>query len=97
MSYSLPEARVIADSISTEGHRLTTIEAKIHRFVLAELNTHRVFSRNSASSRAIPAKKIRAMVLEDPAMPIWWGKNQVGMQAPEELEGLQKQDAIDLW
>lgn len=97
MIYGIPEAKVIADSISQDGHRLTTIEAKIHRFILAELNTHRMFSRNSASSRAIPARKIRQMVVDDPAMPVWWGKNQAGMQAPEELIGLQKEDAINGW
>ncbi len=97
MSYSVPTAKVIADSISPDGVRLTTIHAKIHRFVLAELNTHRVFSRNSASSRAIPTKKIRQMVVEDPAMPIWWGKNQAGMQANEELTGLELHRAHRIW
>lgn len=54
-----PSAKIIADSLSPQGHRLTTMEVIMHRFVLAEFNTHRVFSRNSASSRAIPAWKIR--------------------------------------
>ena len=49
-----PSARIILDSISPEGYRLTTMEVTLHRFVLAEFNTARVFSRNSASSRAIP-------------------------------------------
>ena len=51
---SRPEARIVLDSISPAGDRLTTMEVRMHRFVLAEFNTHRVFSRNSASSRAIP-------------------------------------------
>jgi thymidylate synthase ThyX len=58
---------VIADSISPYGHRLTTFEVVMHRFVLAEFNTHRVFSRNSASSRAIPLAKQLDRVLNDPA------------------------------
>jgi thymidylate synthase ThyX len=53
--------------------------------VHAELMTHRLFSRNSASSRAIPNEKLRARIAEDPALPAWWGKNQSGMQAREEL------------
>jgi hypothetical protein len=53
--------------------------------VHAELMTHRLFSRNSASSRAIPNERLVKQVLEDPAMPVWWGKNQSGMQAREAL------------
>lgn len=55
----------------------------MHRFVLAEFNTHRMFSRNSASSRAIPIKKQIERVTSDPAIPVEWGKNQAGMQADE--------------
>lgn len=51
-----------------------------------ELMTHRLFSRNAASSRAIPIDKMLAMVEEEPAMPVEWGKNQAGMQAKEVLE-----------
>ena len=47
-------AKVIADSVSPKGIRLVTIECQFPRFILAQVNTHRVFSRNSASSRAIP-------------------------------------------
>jgi len=94
---SVPTAKIIADSISPEGIRLTTMEVKLHRFVLAELNTHRVFSRNSASSRAIPAAKMLIRVQEDPAMPLFWGKNQSGMAAAEELDPDSKQMAINIW
>lgn len=79
------EAKVIADSISENGHRITTLQVKMHRFVLAEMNTHRAFSRNSASSRAIPTAKFRQMAIDDPAMPLKWGANRPGMQAGEEL------------
>lgn len=79
------EAKVIADSISESGHRITTIQVKMHRFVLSEQNTHRSMSRNSASSRAIPTAKYRQMCIDDPALPIKWGSNKPGMQAGEEL------------
>jgi thymidylate synthase ThyX len=92
-----PTAKIICDSISPDNIRLTTMEVKIHRFVLAELNTHRVFSRNSASSRAIPVKKILERVKTDPAMPLFWGKNQAGMGAVEELNETQKNEAIVQW
>lgn len=81
------EAKVICDSLGSTGTRLTTVEVKLHRFVLAELNTHRMFSRNSASSRAIPVEKMIQRAIEDPAIPLHWGQNQKGMQANEELPG----------
>jgi hypothetical protein len=94
---SFPTAKIIADSISPDGIRLTTMELKLHRFVLAELNTHRVFSRNSASSRAIPVSKMLERVKTDPALPLFWGKNQAGMGAAVELEESKKKKAISWW
>jgi hypothetical protein len=73
------------------------MEVKLHRFVLAELNTHRVFSRNSASSRAIPISKILERVKTDPAMPLFWGKNQAGMVAAVELDPDKQTMAINTW
>ena len=85
-------AQVIADSISTHtGQRITTYELEYPRFIHAELMTHRIFSRNSASSRAIPINKMIELIEQSPAMPIHWGKNQSGMQAKVELS----QVAID--
>ena len=78
-------AKVIADSVTVDGHRLTTMEVRFHRFVLAEFNTHRVFSRNSASSRAIPFAKQVQKVYDDPALPVVWASEQKGMQGGAEL------------
>lgn len=77
-------AKIVADSISEQGQRITTFEIEYPRFILAELNTHRLFSRNSMSSRAVPISKMIEQVRDNPAMPIHWGKNQAGMQAKEE-------------
>jgi thymidylate synthase ThyX len=88
------DAKVLADSRSPAGYRLTTLEATFPRFVLAEFNTHRVFSRNSASSRAIPIAKQLRRVLEDPYIPIEFGSNQPGMQAGPPLTG-EKRDAAE--
>ncbi len=77
--------RVIADSVSSvNGKRITTIEAEYPRFIHSEMMTHRLFSRNAASSRAIPVQKMIDSVCEAPAMPVHWGANQSGMQAKEE-------------
>lgn len=78
-------AKVVADSIHN-GIRITTFELEYPRFIHAEFITHRLFSRNAASSRAIPVKKQIELIKENPAMPIHWGKNQPGMSADEECE-----------
>ncbi|MET0305429.1 MAG: FAD-dependent thymidylate synthase [Solirubrobacterales bacterium] len=91
------DAKVLADSQSPAGYRLTTLEATFPRFVLAEFNTHRVFSRNSASSRAIPIAKQLRRVLEEPYVPIEFGSNQPGMQAGAALEGEKREAAEREW
>ena len=78
-------AKVIADSIADGCPRLTTLQLRFPRFILPEFLTHRVFSRNASSSRAIPVKRMIQDVIDDPAMPIHWGANKPGMQAGEEL------------
>ena len=80
-------AKVIADSIGPTGIRVTTMEIEYPRFILAELNTHRLLSKNSASSRAIPVAKMHEQISTNPATPVYWGKNQPGMSASEELQG----------
>ena len=91
------EAKIIEDSISEAGKRITTLQVKFHRFILPEFNTHRVFSRNFSSSRAIPTAKLLEQVRTDPAMPVHWGKNQTGMQAEVELDELAKEAAKASW
>lgn len=91
------EAKVILDSVSHKGVRLTTFQLKYHRFIHSELMTHRVFSRNASSSRAIPVMKVLRQVWSDPAIPIHWGQNQPGMQANAQLDGWKKTAARTLW
>lgn len=79
-------AKIIQDSISPTGVRITTMELEYPRFIHSEFMTHRVFSRNAASSRAIPVAKMMDQVWEKPATPVEWGANQAGMQAGAELE-----------
>jgi thymidylate synthase ThyX len=87
---------VLEDSIGKPHNiRLTTIEATFPRFILAELNTHRMLSRNSASSRAIPTTTLINSVKSDPVVPARWGSNQRGMQAGDDIEDTQH--ASSLW
>lgn len=88
---------IIADSLSLVDTRLTTMEVTFPRMVLSEFNTHRMLSRNSASSRAIPTAKQLRMIEDDPFIPIHWGKNQPGMQASQELDAPSRQDALVAW
>jgi thymidylate synthase ThyX len=90
------KASVIADSISDSG-RITTMLVRFPRFILAEFNTHRKFSRNAASSRAIPTSKVIEQVMNDPAMPVFWGKNQRGMKAFSELSSSDAPVAEVIW
>ena len=82
------EVKIIADSIAANAPRLTTMQLKYPRFIHAELMTHRKFSRNASSSRAIPVKKMIQDIIEDTAMPLHWGRNMPGMQAKEENNDL---------
>lgn len=91
------KATIIADSVSPQGVRLTTFEIEYPRFILAELNTHRMLSKNSASSRAIPSKSLHEHILQYPARPVFWGKNQPGMKAKEALEPDLAERAEKLW
>ena len=77
------QAKVIADSLSPRGDRLTTLEIVFPRYILAELNTHRVFSKNSASSRAIPFKKMIKEVENNPFIPYAFQRDHSGMQGTE--------------
>jgi hypothetical protein len=90
-------AKIIKDSISPAGKRITTYELEYPRFIHSELLTHRVFSKNSASSRAIPIWTMIKMVWNNPAVPVHWGKYQTGMVANEELTGWRLWAAKKLW
>lgn len=91
------QARIIADSINARGTRITTFELEYPRIIHSELLTHRVFSRNAASSRAIPVSTMLDLIEANPAMPSHWGKNQPGMQAQEELGELEKEAVKQTW
>ena len=91
------DAKLLADSISPNGIRLVSMEATYPRFIHSEVLTHRVYSRNSSSSRAIPIEKMIKQVVDDPVIPVRWGKNQKGMQAFEELSKESKKAAEIIW
>ena len=89
------KATVIQDSIFT--NRITTFELEYPRFIHSELMTHRQFSRNAASSRAIPVAKMHEHILANMATPVEWGVNRPGMQASEVLSEVEAIGAKNLW
>ena len=86
-------AKVVADSVGERSPRLTTLQLRYPKFIHGELTTHRVFSRNASSSRAIPVERLIQDVIDDPVYPSFWGKNQAGMQAAEECDARIDLDA----
>ena len=90
------KATIIQDSISN-GVRISTFELEYPRFIHSELMTHRVFSRNAASSRAIPIKTMNDNISTNPAKPINWGKNQSGMQAGGNIDEVAEAKADYEW
>lgn len=92
------EAKVIEDSISEAGARLTTLQLRYPRYIHADFMTHRVLSRNGSSSRAMPVAKLVSASLRDMVEPIRYGMNQAGMQAATaNLEGAALERARAIW
>jgi len=88
-------ATIISDSLSPTNTRLTTMELTLHRYILGELNTHRDFTRNGASSRARSTKKTIEEVKSNPAYPPTFPKEQLGMSGTEPVGNLK--DAETEW
>lgn len=91
------KAEILADSLHPNGSRLTSFELTYPRFIHSEFMTHRKFSRNSASSRAIPTPVLLKQIEENPVIPIHWGRLQKGMQAYDVLKGEAAEECEKEW
>ena len=89
--------RVITASIGPAGQKLWTFHLKYPRFIHSEMMTHKDFSRSATSSRAIPVSKMLSQVWNNPAVPLYFGKNQAGMQAFEQLSVLRGVICKNIW
>lgn len=94
--YEFVSVRVVADS-TFNGKRLTSIVVEFPRWILAEGNTHRVFSRSYSSSRAIPTEKLLERVRTNPVIPSVWGRNKPGMQSMEVITGEEADEMLRVW
>ena len=88
-------AKIVVDSISETGKRITTFELEYPRYIHCELLTHRMLSKNCSSSRAIPIEKMLGYIENNMAVPVYLGRNKSGMQAVEEIE--DKEPALRFW
>lgn len=91
------QATIIADSITEFGDRMVTMELEYPRFIHSEVMTHRMLSKNAASSRAIPVKAMHENITKHTAYPVYFGKNQPGMVAGEQLDELGIEATKRLW
>lgn len=91
-------AQIVADSVATNsGIRITTMALVYPKYAHGELMTHRVFSRNARSSRAVPVAKILQEVQNHPVEPIIWLKNKPGMQGGDPMSREEAQAACNVW
>ena len=91
-------AQVVADSLSPQGDRLTSLLITFPRIILSELLTHRMLSKNTSSSRAIPFKKMVEAVQNNPFIPIAWQKEHKGMQGSEYIADKEQLEALEkIW
>jgi hypothetical protein len=91
-------AKLVAGSIGKEnGVKLATMEIEYPRVLLAEFNTHRVFSRNGKSSRAVPFKRMVDDLRKNFFSPLQWLQNQPGMVATEVMSPEDSADCDVIW
>lgn len=91
-------AKIVAHSLSPQGEELISVLATFPRIILAEVNTHRMLSKNTSSSRAIPFKKMVESIQNGPFIPIAWQKHHSGMQGNEYLINVKDiADAQSVW
>lgn len=90
-TYEAPSGALQSD------YRLTTFQITHPRFILAEVNTHKMISKNSASSRAIPVAKSISAVEADPFVPDSFPQNIKGMMGGDALTGNEASYAALTW
>lgn len=92
------KAEIVAHSVNPQGDELISVLCTFPRIILAEVNTHRMLSKNTSSSRAIPFKKMLQAIEENPFIPIAWQKDHSGMQGTEYItDGKTLYEKTMLW
>lgn len=91
-------AKIISASIGKEsGVKIITMEVEQVRCALAEFNTHRVITKNGASSRAVPVKKMIEALRRNHHRPLQWLRNQPGMVATTVMSDEDAAECDHIW
>ena len=77
------KSEIVGHSKNKHGEEVISVLCTFPRIILAEVNTHRMLSKNTSSSRAIPFNKMLEAIKNDPFIPIAWQKEHSGMQGTE--------------
>ena len=96
-NYNLISAKIVADSLNQFGERITTMKLIFPRIILAEFNTHRMFSFSSSSMKAIPFNKVLEDIRENMFVPLVFQSHHFGMQDSEYLMGEESEKAKQQW
>ena len=91
------KVQIVADSVNNFGDRLTSLVLTYPRIIHSEMMTHRMFSRNASSSRAVPVDKMIKAVRENTFCPFEFQKSHKGMQGSEYFTGVERQECVNLW
>lgn len=102
----MEDVKIIKDSIGPCGKRAITMEVTYWRAIHSEMMTHRMFSRNAASSRAIPFYREKngsvienctySKIKDSGFVPEFLGSEKPGMQSGSELSGDDRDNALEL-
>lgn len=95
-TYKMKTFAKILQKTTNEGNTLTTFHLCYPNIIHNELMTHRRFSRNSSSNRAIPIKFFVDTLTNDPFIPTF-NQNKKGMVSGEELAEEKQIKAIEIW
>lgn len=95
--YKMSVKLLLFSESETTKKRIATFIITMPKFIQAQINSHRMLSRNAASSRAIPAKIIRQRVLKNPFIPVEFSKNKAGMRGGDHFTGIELFFAKKIW
>lgn len=91
------KSEVVLRTKNKKGFIVTTFVVEFPRIILPEVLTHRAWSRNTSSSRAVPFKRTLHQVITNPFVPVYWQKSHTGMQGNEYFTGEYESRLRNKW
>ena len=90
------EVETILSSVAEGCPRISTLRLRYWRAIHSEFMTHRAFSRNASSSRAIPVERLAESTANNLFIPVF-RKNRKGMQPGDYLSHQDQLLAQNIW